>query len=263
MIRFVAILLLLFKINFGFSQVQAYQIGDTVNNFSAIDVHGNNYNLYDECESGKYVYIKFFTTNCSYCQYITPFFNEFYEKYGCGNGDISCVSVNGQTDDAGVLAFEQTYSGGFSIPPAISTDGGSASIISRYNPNGYPTVCLIAPDKKILELEIWPISGVEEFEAVFPDNFNPEIQNCTMTVDKYPKIKLEIFPNPIDSESGFKINVTERKDIILFIYNTIGNLVYRTETSTNSIIQPKLTSGIYWIQVNSKTETFINKLIIK
>ncbi len=161
------------------AQVLGYSQGEVIDNFIVTDVKGDTYSLYDITESGKYVYIEFFFDTAPPCQESAPIFYEFHEKYGCSKGDIFMMSINnGTDDDAEVIAFQESFDGGFSHTTAISNDGGSNVVDARFNPETYPTYCLIGPDNTLLFDDIWPLTDVSTFEATFPVGFEPEELQC-------------------------------------------------------------------------------------
>jgi thiol-disulfide isomerase/thioredoxin len=252
---------LFFFFSHSHAQVEAYELGAVVNNFTATDTEGNTFDLYEQCDAGKYVFIKFYLSTCSYCQYITPFFNELYEKYGCNSGDLACVSVNGFADNTGVASFEASYSGGLSHPPTISTDGGSTNIINRFNPNSYPTVCIIAPDRTIVNLNIWPISSVDDLEAAFPEGFFPTVNQCSLSIDDNFNNRFQIFQN-IENARLIKINSPNNEKVSVQIFNQVGMLIDRINLDTNTEIISNLPDGIYLFQILASHQIYKQQIII-
>ena len=119
------------------------------------DTHGVEHNLYSYTAQGKYVFLDFFFDTCPPCQGMAPTWNEFYDKYGCNEGDVICITMNNGSDsDAEVEAYENTYGGSFNHSPAVSADGGAGAVNTNFNPTAYPTVCLINPTNQIIELDI-------------------------------------------------------------------------------------------------------------
>lgn len=155
--------------NLASAQITGYSVGQTVADFTVTDTEGNSHNLYSITASGKYVMLDFFFVNCPPCQQTQQHFNHLHDKYGCNAGDLFVISINtGQDNNTQVDAFEATYGGTYEHSPAVSGDGGSASVDNAFNPSAYPTYCLIGPDNKLINADIWPISSVASFEAAFP-----------------------------------------------------------------------------------------------
>lgn len=180
---FYSIILLLFISQISTAQIQGYALNDVVSDFTVTDIHGEEHNLYSYTAAGKYVFIDFSFVNCPPCQATAPIFNEFYDKYGCNDGDLVCMSMFGlasQNDtNADVEGFENTYGGTFNHAPAVSIEGGAGPVDLDFSPYQYPTVCLVNPDNEIIELDIWPISSIGDLEATFPTGFDPSPMSCT------------------------------------------------------------------------------------
>lgn len=243
------------------AQINAYQVGDIVNNITATDTNGNTFDIYTQCESGKYVYIKFFTTTCSYCQSITPIFNEFYQKYGCNTSEIACVSVNGFTDNIGITAFEEQYGGSFTKAPAISTEGGSINYINRFLPGSYPTVCIISPDKTLIAKQIFPITSIVDLELSFPQNFNPEPTPCLLSSENDFINPIQILPNPAFDFIQVK---SESQEIMqLTIYNNLSEKIKECSIDPNNELKLNLKTGLYILQIIQNDKIFYKKLIIE
>ena len=114
---------------FSNAQVQNYEVGDVVDDFTVTDINGVEHNLYTYLGEGKYVYLDFFFDTCAPCELTTLIFNEFYDKYGCGMGDVICISMNNGTDtNAEVEAFQNEFGGPFNHAPAISAEGGAGAV---------------------------------------------------------------------------------------------------------------------------------------
>jgi len=162
------------------AQITGYNVGDVVSDFTVTDTKGNTHNLYSITATGKYVFLDFFFVDCPPCQGTEQYFSELHEKYGCNAGDIYCLVMNtGQDDDAYVESFMTNYGGTFEHAPAISGDGGSAVVNTAFNPAAYPTYCIVGPDNKLVNGDIWPINSVSDFENAFPVTFNAG--PCTST----------------------------------------------------------------------------------
>ena len=248
-----------------FAQVTGYSVGDVIDNFTVIDVDGNEHTLYDITAAGQYVYLDFFFDTCPPCQTTTPIFNEFHDKYGCNEGEIFLLSMNNGTDNDGeVIAFEESFGGDFSHAPAVSTDGGAASVDSRFAITAYPTYCMIGPDNKLIIGDIWPLTGVETFEATFPDGFEPAPSQCSaLGISNEIAIDFKVFPNP---NNGAAINIelnNNTTQAYVKIYNVVGALVYSQKiTSGEYTINTELTKGTYIINIKTDIGVGNQKLVI-
>ncbi len=255
---------LFFTLLSSYSQVQNYSVGDVVDDFTVTDIEGNTHNLYEYTAAGKYVYIDFFFTTCGPCQATAPKLNEFYDKFGCGAGDIMCMSINqGNDDDAAVTDYDETYGGEFNHAPIISMDGGSLAVRSNFGITYYPTICLINPENEIINLDIWPVDDAGTFETVFPEGFNPEPMACTVGVNDEVIVDFSVFPNPTNGESITLVfsNADEAKVEIIDI---LGKVVFKTlATKTISNLNIDLNSGNYFIKVETDKGVGVHKLIVQ
>lgn len=259
-------LLLLFVFSFfGHAQVNNYNVGDIVDDFTVTDIHGVVHNLYDYAADGKYIYLDFFFDTCGPCQVTTPIFNEFFDKYGCNDGDLIMISMNDGSDtDAEVEAFENAYGGPFNHAPAISADGGAGAVDINFGVNAYPTYCLIGPDTTLLEKDIWPLTDVGTFEATFPTGLDPEVMECFLgLLDDVNTSDFLLYPT---ISNGTNINLrldNQVNEVKVVVYDISGKRVFEKEYATSSIVlNLNVNSGTYLVQVNTDSGTTVKKLII-
>ncbi|WP_460219450.1 T9SS type A sorting domain-containing protein [Psychroserpens sp. MEBiC05023] len=81
-----------------------------------------------------------------------------------------------------------------------------------------------------------------------------------LSIDAYKHPKISVFPNPVKSQLniGLPINI-ELKNAI--IYNSLGAVVLSTKN--NIIDTSKLSSGMYYIEINTIKTKIIKKLVIQ
>ncbi|MFA7274705.1 MAG: T9SS type A sorting domain-containing protein [Crocinitomicaceae bacterium] len=217
------------------AQASNYSIGSTVTNFTVVDAHGATHDLSTIAASGKWILIDFFFTTCGPCQATVPFFSELHEKYGCNAGDLYCISIDLGDTDAEVLAFESAYSisSGHSPAPAVSgTEGGGDAVVADFGVGAFPTYCLVGPDMKMKNNDIWPVSSITQFEsAMTAANFTPNVMSCSaaglaeVTSDE---ITIHVFPNPAVNTAAFELNLNANEAVVAYVYNTVGALVSTT-----------------------------------
>jgi thiol-disulfide isomerase/thioredoxin len=248
----------------GSSQIQNYSVGDVVSDFTVTDIHGGEHNLYSYTSAGKYVYIDFSFVNCGPCQGFAPKFNEFYDKYGCNNGDVICLSMFGlasQNDsNEDVEGFENAHGGSFSHVPATSIEGGAGPVDTDFNPAAYPTICLISPDNKILNLDIWPVNTIAELEATFPAGFTPEELPCTVGTDdnNTDRIDISVYPSPASNDLHIYLPFTGDFDARVEVFNLKGEVVATHDRNSNykelEISVRDLSEGVYFARVTIENE---------
>lgn len=216
----------------GNAQVTGYSVGQTVSDFTVTDVHGNTHTLSDITSSGKLVVIDFFFANCGPCQGTVPFFSELHEKYGCNEGDIFCISISSQDDDAAVLQFENTYAtqGGFSPAPAVSTtQGGGAAVVSAFSPTAYPTYCIVGADMKLKNGDIWPVNSVADLEnGITGTGVTPIEMSCGSLSTEEATLALNeavLFPNPSTSATTLSVSLETSMEVNVVVVDMLGNQV--------------------------------------
>ena len=248
-------LLLLITIAFATlaqAQINGYTVGQTVSDFTVTDTDGNSVNLYSITATGKHVFLDFFFVDCPPCQATEQFFSELHDKYGCNEGDIYCLVMNtGQDNNAQVETFMTTYGGSFNHAPAISGDGGSTAVTTAFNPAAYPTYCLIGPDNKLVNSDIWPINSVADFEGAFPTAFNTG--SCTPStgieeVAVNPGFLSQNHPNPFSGQTsiGYELNADNG---VLVVTDLTGKTVeeYPLAEKTGQItMDANLSAGTYF-----------------
>ena len=233
------------------AQTNNYNVGDLVDDFTVIDTAGNEWSLYDLTAQGKYVYMDFFFDTCGPCQQTQATFNEFHDKYGCNEGNLFMISINNGSDsDAEVIAYEETFGGTFSHSPAVSSEGGGGAVTSNFGVNAFPTYCMVGPDNKLVERDIFPINNLGTFEATIPADSGAEPMACTLGLGEVSIIDFTMYPNPsngsmLNLELPVAINEAE-----VTIYSTLGRVVFKTNLSSQlSTLETNLSAGAYLVNV--------------
>lgn len=245
------------------AQVNGYNVGDVVDDFTVTDTEGNEYNLYSLTAEGKYVWLDFFFADCVPCQQSAPTFNEFYDKYGCNEGDVFCLSVNnGNDDDARVRQYEQQYGGPFNHAPAVSNEGGGPAVDNDFGINAYPTFCLIGPGNILLNKDIWPLNGIQTFENTFPAGFEPEVMECSLGLSDATAFDFSIYPSV--SNGSVSINLPSNVESSVIIYNTLGQQVFQNKYSERSIdLNLQFAPGVYMVKVVANDNSVTKRVIIQ
>ena len=130
----------------------------TAVDFTVTDIHGQSHTLFNYLDNGKHVLIDFFFTTCPSCIASIPDLNAAYTNYGCNYGEVIFLSIDNGDTDAQVLQYENDH--GSLMPSVSGIDGGGNSVTSSYGISAYPTVVLIAPNRTIIEQDIWPVSNI-------------------------------------------------------------------------------------------------------
>ena len=257
-------LLLFFVAIFANAQTVNYQNGDVVDDFTVTDINGNTHNLYSITAQGKYIWINFFHVDSIPCQSAASTFNEFYDKYGCNEGDVYCLSINlGFDSEAYIEWYLQEFGGAFNYAPSASGVGGSNAVVTNFGINGFPTFCLIGPDNKMINRDIWPLTGgVQAFENSFPAGFNPPVIECSLGIENVTSFDFSIYPSI--SNGNLNINLPSSMESSVAIFNTLGQQVFQNKYSEKNIdLNLQLAQGVYLVKVTADNSSVTKRIIIQ
>ncbi len=244
-------------------QLNNYNTGDIVNNFTVTDTDGQTYTLYDLLNQGKYVYIDFFATNCGTCQTKISIFNAFYDKYGCNAGDVFCISIEvAGHNNADVEAFEQQYGGNTNHAPAVSADGGAAAVVTDFGISSFPIICGIDPQKKLFIENVTPVSNVNDIAQSFPRGFDPPVMTCSTAIEMNSQNAVQIFPNPAQDQLFIKTQNNKPLEVIIYTIN--GAEVFHKSYKNQQLIKLDLSlkTGLYFIKINDTKQLVYRKIFI-
>jgi len=202
--------------------------------FTATDVHGHTWNLFDLLDSGQYVVIDFFFCTCGPCQIAAPKINESFVYFGCNSGDVNYFAIDTGDDDAACILFDETY--GVEYPTISGIEGGGNQICDDYQIPAYPTVILIAPDRTILEQDIWPIPTAQTIIDAL-ESHGLEAHDCPPPVgiiEAPAKIAAitSVYPNPASSSIHIETSAEESMNVNIEIFNAMGIEAFKSRSLT-------------------------------
>lgn len=257
-------LMLMFTIT-TFAQILNYNVGDTVDDFTVTDTNGVEHNLYEYTQAGKYVFLDFFFVDCGPCRTAIPIYNEFYDKYGCNQGDLIMLSINnGNDDNAYVEWYSEEFGGEFNHTPHVSNEGGATAVDTNFNPAAYPTFCLIAPDNTLINQDIWPLAGVITFENALPPEVDPEVMECTVLgVTDVTDASFTIFPT-VSNGQNISIVMNNQEATSVRVFDVTGREVYSNNANSSTIeFNLNVSSGTYFVNVNTENGSSTKQIIVK
>ncbi|MFC1826492.1 peroxiredoxin family protein [Thermodesulfobacteriota bacterium] len=132
---------------------KAIRTGDTLSQFSGIDLEGKTFSL--SSHKGSPVIVRFFLLNCPYCKADTPIFNKFYDKYQKKGLEIVYINNNG-TNSEEVQNFADDLDIRF---PVIFDPEGKIS--KQYNIKVQPLALVLSPEHKLLAALLGGVSEAE------------------------------------------------------------------------------------------------------
>ncbi len=126
---------------------------EIMEDFTGIDIEGNEIHLYDILDAGQAVFINFFLAGDPFSETPMPDVLEAYRLYGCNEHDVFFMEICPNAGDATCQAWVE----GFNVQyPTISRDGGGNDIVQAIPVALYPGFMLIRPDHTIAKREVYP-----------------------------------------------------------------------------------------------------------
>ena len=252
-------LLILIIASFTLSGIKAQTPLTEAVDFTCTDVHGHTWNLFELLDSGQYVCIDFFFCSCGPCQIAAPLINESFEYFGCNSGDVNYFAMDTGDDDAACILFDETF--GVTYPTISGVEGGGTQVCNAYSIGAYPTVILIAPDRTILEQDIWPIPSAQTIIDVL-ESHGLEQHDCPPPIGieepmLSPVMISSVYPNPASTNSHIIINADETAEVTIDVYNSIGVVVaeitdvfLKEGENTIEFSVADLPTGTYFIRIS-------------
>ncbi len=133
------------------------KLGDPAPLFSAIDIEGEPVALSDF--RGQPVVVRFFLTDCKFCEADTPAFNAYYEKNR--SKGLKMLYINSTAEDDGkVREFAEILK----VPFPVIIDR-EKKIAASYQIKALPQTIILSPDHKIKAAMLGGVSE-EELDSV-------------------------------------------------------------------------------------------------
>lgn len=133
------------------------------------------------------------------------------------------------------------------IPSYVTADSGSI-LIAAYNADGYPP-------------EYQPRGN----SVLYVDNLNFDNLITSTQSQSIKKTLFNLFPNPASDVIVLNIDYTKNSDVLLNVYNLIGELVRSEKLNTNQekINIGNLNNGVYMVEIKTTEWMEKQKLIIQ
>lgn len=230
--------------------------------FTVTDLDGNSFNLFNTLNSNKFVLIDFFYCTCVPCQQNTPKVQLAFQYFGCNTSNVVFISMDLGDDNAACRIFEENFQNlpGNKFPSVSGDEGGGTAVCNTYGITAYPTVILIAPDKSIVERDIWPIANGEYLASVIEGQGGIPASCSAVGIEEKQSAEFtgfeSSFPNPVKSVFNMKINVVHDAAVSFEVFNLLGEKVielpareYLKGSFTVQLPVNNLSGGIYQVHI--------------
>lgn len=250
-------ILLLLILAFNFSNAQSsVPNGATCPDFSISDINGNSHTLSAYCQAGKYVIIEFFTYWCVHCKEPALNLHNFYNKYGCNQGDVIVLGIESDPSSTmnQLLYFKELAGIPSNSFPTILGSNGGYTIRNQYGVSGFPTFVLIGPDQKMINngINIWSnpeLEYIHAYEGAFPSGAISEMSCAPVSIEQHAsQSNLNVYPNPVMNELNVSFPSIREIQIIDVSGKTISSNYFQNEDKINLSVS-ELQNGIYTMKV--------------
>ena len=237
----------------------------TAVDFTVTDIHGVEHTLFEYLDAGKHVCLDFLFTTCGPCQSNQPYFTEAYHLFGCNEGDVIFLSLETTVGDAETEAYEQDFAGDNPPPIASCTDGGACEAASPYGIGAFPTFILIAPDRTILEQDMWPLSAGAQTFVDYLTPYGIDQMACVVDVEDVVAERTAVVAYPNPAQSTVQLQLPSGTDLArIEVADLTGRLVHTESTAgANAVLDVAAwTEGVYAVTVYRGAQTARTQLVV-
>ncbi|MFT4523274.1 MAG: thiol-disulfide isomerase/thioredoxin [Bacteroidia bacterium] len=229
-------------------------------NFTATDVNGRVWNLFEELNKGHTVVLDFFFADCTPCQSLTPSMSELFTDYGGDTGKIVVLGISNRDNDTTLRRFEADYGGEY---PSIGIEGGGDTITNLYTSwfsfNGWPTYAVVCPNRNI----VWNLERKVGFEKV-----REAIDACpSLGVGEAADDQMLLtYPNPTTGPVFIPLEGVSLAATKLLVYNANGKNVAVNSNFFEDGIRlnlSNLSAGFYVIHLTNNGTLYHSKILIE
>ena len=228
--------------------------------FTATDHEGNEINLFEILDGGQYVLIDFFYSSCKNCPEVATNMVDAYYQLGCNEHDVFFMEIS-SSDHPNSAA---TWINNYNIPyPTIHNDfygmtieGQGTDINDLYEIGSWPTLVLIAPDRRIVLSDISPINSPEDIitplvqAGIEEHPCSGQEATALIEVTKEKSTKIDVTFTPNIAAVSYYYMISNNPDLV------IENVTYSGTQHTGELnhvftdLEPETTYYIYTVAVD-------------
>ena len=146
--------------------------------------------------------------------------NDVFKEYKNNSTGLILIDIFQDKSDSEVKKYKDDKK---SDGPAISGTGGGSKITQDYGINGWPTVILIEPSKKVVEKDLYPEAGLLTTLKKYP------INNQTLIQPQISAPHLSITPALSPNGSIIISQVADADFYTINLFSVNGSLLYSNE----------------------------------
>jgi thiol-disulfide isomerase/thioredoxin len=244
----------------------------TAVDFTATDIDGNQFNLFDKLDAGYHVVLDFMFTTCGPCQATGPKLYGGFTNFGCNNAaaDVFFVSINRDDDNSVMHTWEATYMNPTGpYPLGISgtqgsESGGPQTLHNTYGVGAFPTMILIAPDRQIIEQDMWPITDASTFTTYF-ESHGLSQSSCSVGIEEeLAQRDLTLAPVPAGSEVSLSVSRGQILSIEMVDLSGRSVLVIDQVAAVRATVDVSgMNAGAYTAKVRKDDGSLLTRRFIK
>ncbi|MCF8256555.1 MAG: T9SS type A sorting domain-containing protein [Flavobacteriales bacterium] len=197
----------------------------TAVDFTVTTMDGDQVNLFNILDGGSYAVIDFMAYWCGPCLQTAPEFSQSYTTYGCNTGDVFFISIEADGTDEQTLAFEQDAGTVGGAPIVSGLGGGGEAPHTAYGISALPTMILVAPNRQIVNQDIWPFSASIMANLLTAEGLTAKSCNVGINDVESAGTAVVAFPNPSADRVSFRFDLNGSGQATIEVYDIMGQRV--------------------------------------
>lgn len=214
--------------------------------FTIEDIDEDVYNLYDELNQGKTVFIYFFDINCGSCSDHIPAINNIWQTYGSNDDNVLVwgIEMYEEISSQMINLWSQQYGVEFNL----FANGHNENVPEMYGITYTPQLHVICPNRTRTHIQY---ADYENFQNFVTDCENTISEQFTISdFAKYDSHGITL-ANPVAET----VNIT--------IYDYTGRTLLKQSIAPGENYRPVLsnTSSLYILDIRSKEKVYLQSKI--